>query len=913
MNRITINAGMFLVFTFFISTVEGAGRWSRTGDLVAGRCGAPVALLTNGQVVVIGTQDATTAGYEVFNPATGTWFRKALPSGVEDATAHTPAILLPNGKILYLTSWGDNCLYNPFTDSWVLSLMTEGVRECGSWMTLLKNDLVLFSDWGQDCYLYNYTTDAMTATGNAPNTHYNAPEILLPSGDVLIIAGASFAWGSTGKVNCEIYNPVSQTWMATGSMNIARSSHGAVHLPPPWDDKILAIGGVINSARSQSCELYSISGGTWTITDSMDIGVCAPEVALLPNGKVLVTTEGMLAAQIFDPATEIWSLADSTEISRGHGTSVILPTGKVLALESSAGGAPFTRKVEIYDPSNPLWTVKPALNTGREAQTVTILPIIHTANCSTNVLIAGGRNGSGALNSCELYNYCEEAVTITGNLNEARERHIAVLLVSKEVLAAGGRNGSALNSCELFNAAAETWTLTSPMAEARFDHTATLLSDGRVLVTGGENTGYLSSCEIYDAVSWNGTGSMGTMRARHSAVILLDGKVLVIGGQTTGGMATETCELWDGSTWTATASLSTARYWHTATLLQSGKVLVIGGTNNGTSVLSSCEIYDPVANTWTAEGTLNTGRFLHNSTLLYSGLVLTTGGFDGTNYLASCEIWDPAAEMDTATNVHRWKITASLSNARGYHSSVLIPDVQPYIISIGGNNGGSSLNSIEEYDIGLGYRDIWQSTITNSQSIIPLSYSMHIEGTLFRGVSEADGGNYCHIASNDHPIMSFVRIGGGNWQGNGGGEFMYMPLSDSWDSAHTDVQLPADAGAGYYRMWSIVNGIPCKWCKECGGGAEEISNIKNQESKLRISNNPFERVTTINYQVAKKGKVLLAIYDLSGRVVKTLANEEKTAGNYKIDIDASDLTSGIYLVKLTTGNYNETKKLILMK
>ena len=55
------------------------------------------------------------------------------------------------------------------------------------------------------------------------------------------------------------------------------------------------------------------------------------------------------------------------------------------------------------------------------------------------------------------------------------------------------------------------------------------------------------------------------------------------------------------------------------------------------------------------------------------------------------------------------------------------------------------------------------------------------------------------------------------------------------------------------------------------------------------------------------------MYDLLGREVATLVNEEKPAGSYKVEFDASNLSSGIYLYKLNSGLFTETKKMILLR
>lgn len=77
--------------------------------------------------------------------------------------------------------------------------------------------------------------------------------------------------------------------------------------------------------------------------------------------------------------------------------------------------------------------------------------------------------------------------------------------------------------------------------------------------------------------------------------------------------------------------------------------------------------------------------------------------------------------------------------------------------------------------------------------------------------------------------------------------------------------------------------------------------------------NPFNPSTTINYSIGEKGVVNLKVYDILGKEVSTLVNETQEAGNYSIKFNASQLPSGIYFYRITSGNYTATKKLLLLK
>ena len=77
--------------------------------------------------------------------------------------------------------------------------------------------------------------------------------------------------------------------------------------------------------------------------------------------------------------------------------------------------------------------------------------------------------------------------------------------------------------------------------------------------------------------------------------------------------------------------------------------------------------------------------------------------------------------------------------------------------------------------------------------------------------------------------------------------------------------------------------------------------------------NPFNPVTNIKFAIAKTGLVTLKVYDISGREVAQLVNEELNPGTYNYDFNASHLSSGIYFYRLNTNNYTDTKKMVVVK
>ncbi|MCH7772115.1 MAG: T9SS type A sorting domain-containing protein [Bacteroidetes bacterium] len=95
---------------------------------------------------------------------------------------------------------------------------------------------------------------------------------------------------------------------------------------------------------------------------------------------------------------------------------------------------------------------------------------------------------------------------------------------------------------------------------------------------------------------------------------------------------------------------------------------------------------------------------------------------------------------------------------------------------------------------------------------------------------------------------------------------------------------------------------------------ENLSNILPKHFSLDQNYpNPFNPSTSIQYAVSSMQFVSLKVYDLLGREVATLVNEEKPVGNYEVEFIGDGLTSGIYFYQLRAGNYVETKKMVLLR
>ena len=105
---------------------------------------------------------------------------------------------------------------------------------------------------------------------------------------------------------------------------------------------------------------------------------------------------------------------------------------------------------------------------------------------------------------------------------------------------------------------------------------------------------------------------------------------------------------------------------------------------------------------------------------------------------------------------------------------------------------------------------------------------------------------------------------------------------------------------------ALNNGHPVLSVRELGGIATQFKLTQNYP-------NPFNPTTKINFTIPEPGNVTLKVYDVTGKEIATLVNGYKIAQSYEVQFDGANLSSGVYFYTLRTDNFNQTKKMILMK
>ncbi len=227
-----------------------------------------------------------------------------------------------------------------------------------------------------------------------------------------------------------------------------------------------------------------------------------------------------------------------------------------------------------------------------------------------------------------------------------------------------------------------------------------------------------------------------------------------------------------------------------------------------------------------------------------------------------------------------------------------------------------------------------QSTMLN---ILGISYN---EKNISTGSSE-DYSNVLQVISD--PVNLFVTDGSGMRLGysDSTGAITEIPGSSWYGDTNGmgyifgSVQQPINLqliglGQDYYVMVSIEDstasgGVVLEGFLATGEivnyqitldpvSVEQINSAIPQDFALEQNYpNPFNPTTTIKYSIPEVSYVELIVFDILGKEVATLVNEEKPAGNYSVDLYATKFASGIYFYKLQAGTFFQTKKMILIK
>jgi hypothetical protein len=160
-----------------------------------------------------------------------------------------------------------------------------------------------------------------------------------------------------------------------------------------------------------------------------------------------------------------------------------------------------------------------------------------------------------------------------------------------------------------------------------------------------------------------------------------------------------------------------------------------------------------------------------------------------------------------------------------------------------------------------------------------------------------------NIFGNNYPSKKFIEF-----QGPGYSTIYVKGIGIVYSSYGYSMNNSQDSLRG-----CVINGVLYGDTSTLVGIKQISSQVPNDFSLSQNYPNPFNPTTHFEFQIADFGLVRLTVYDLLGKEIQTLVNEQFSPGTYEVDFDGSSLPSGVYYYKLETDSFTETKKMVLIK
>ncbi|MBC8043306.1 MAG: T9SS type A sorting domain-containing protein, partial [Rhizobacter sp.] len=274
---------------------------------------------------------------------------------------------------------------------------------------------------------------------------------------------------------------------------------------------------------------------------------------------------------------------------------------------------------------------------------------------------------------------------------------------------------------------------------------------------------------------------------------------------------------------------------------------------------------------WKSDGTFSTNGFGSAVAVGVGGTILRSG--DGG------DTWNASVSAPTSgdLNAVAW-FGDSFAAAKGNSTS----STQGFGSAVAVGVGGTILRSA---DGGANWTSVSGGTNANLLSVVMASETL--------GYISGAGGT-----------ILITTDGGTSWTAQSSG---------TGDTLNSIVVLPNGTGVGVGNNGTAVITNTGGNVLATGEGETPASSKPNAFGLKQNYPNPFNPSTTIRYELAAPSDVKLNVFDVLGREVATLVNQRQSAGNYRVGFNASNLSSGIYFYRLQTGNFTQTKKMLLVK
>jgi hypothetical protein len=307
--------------------------------------------------------------------------------------------------------------------------------------------------------LFSSSTGKWTLTGSMAEARDQFAAVVLTDGKVLVAGGVG-----TGNVilsSAEIYDPTTGVWSSAGSLSVARTGHTATLLP---GGNVLVTGGCSAPTCSPAIaasELYDPTSNSWSTTGSLNTARYSHTAVLLKTGKVLVVggAGNLTSCELYSPATGTWTNAASTSAGRDLNTTTLLSNGKVLAAGGVVSGRFPVNSAELYDPKANTWTLTGNMASGRYAHAAALLPdgtVVVAGGIGQSISCGKACTGYIPFAKAEIYNEVAGTFAAATPLNQALAYHSMTLLSTGRALESGGIGTTA--TCCVVESTASSYT-----------------------------------------------------------------------------------------------------------------------------------------------------------------------------------------------------------------------------------------------------------------------------------------------------------------------------------------------------------------------------------------------------------------------------------------------------------------------
>jgi len=392
------------------------------------------------------------------------------------------------------------------------------------------------------------------------------------------------------------------------------------------------------------------------------------------------------------------------------------------------------------------------------------------------------------------------------------------------------------------------------MPAATYFNSAAWLGDTLYVQT--PSTAGAGATTIY-RYTWNGTWSTGVpclVAVAGASLTACSGKLYLIGGGASITTGTTNNQEYDPATgiWTARAPLPAALSAHGSVNWGDSVIFIVGGPYTGAGTNLAVHYYRPASNTWgTIASSLPSGqgRRTFACGLTAGNKIVISAGFN-TAYLNSTYVGTIGSDATSITWVAGANCPQALSRPAG------IGYGNTFFVDGGDTNGTAVKNTnVYVYDVG---GNAWFTQILNN----PNPVSNHMNSLTARCINDT------------------VRL--------------FQP-------------------GGYTGAAVASNNLVVTGCNGIFTGIENISSVPRNYSLSQNYPNPFNPKTMIEFSIPKSGNIQIKVFDILGREVAVLVNEFLKAGSYTVDFNASNLSSGVYLYRLTADGFTATKKMMVIK